>query len=135
MYAAAALSLALVAASGAGVDVPEPAWSRARSAHFEVLTDAGEPLARHAALRLETLRGVLLQLFPPRIDHERRLVAIVLASGSSFEQLVPRRHQQPQPGRGLLPGVRRMGTRSWLDSPPSDGGRSPRSTTNTPTSS
>ena len=103
MHAAAVLSLGLAAASGAGAPA-EPGWSRARSAHFEVLTDAGEPLARHAALRLEKLRGALLQLFPPRIDHERRLVAIVIASGESFEQLVPRRHQEPQRVAGFYQG-------------------------------
>ena len=104
MYAAALPSaLALVAASGAGAPAA-PGWSRARSAHFEVLTDAGEPLARHAALRLETLRGVLLQLFPPRTSGERRLVAILLASGSAFEQLVPRRHQQPHQVAGFYQG-------------------------------
>jgi Tfp pilus assembly protein PilF len=93
------LAAASVAASPAGWGL-----ARARSGHFEVLTDAGEPLARHAALRLERLRAVLLQLFPPRLDDERRIVAIVLASGARFEALVPRRHQKPDRVEGFFQG-------------------------------
>ena len=48
--------------------------------------------------------GVLLQLFPPRTSGERRLVAILLASGSAFEELVPRRHRQPQQVAGFYQG-------------------------------
>jgi len=101
--APAALVLALVAASGA--DTPlTTGWTRARSDHFEVLTDAGEPLARHAAERLEQLRVVLLSLFPPRTTGERRIVAIVLANGSTFAELVPRRHRKAQQVAGFYQG-------------------------------
>jgi len=98
-----ALALVLVSAAGAGAP-SEPGWSRARTAHFEVLTDAGEPLARSTADRLERLRGVLLVLFPPRSSAERRIVALLLASSSTFEELVPRRHRRPHDVAGFFQG-------------------------------
>jgi len=98
-------ALALVLASAAGAEAPSASgWSRARTAHFEVLTDAGEPLARRAAQRLERLRGVLLALFPPRSSGERRIVSFLLSNGSTFEELVPRRHRLPHEVAGFFQG-------------------------------
>jgi hypothetical protein len=99
----AALVLALAASSSAATD-SGPGWTRARSAHFEVLTDAGEPVAVHAAERLETLRAALAGLFPARAVDERPLVAIVLANGSRFEELVPRKHRRPREVAGFFQG-------------------------------
>jgi len=99
----AAFVLAL-AASSQPAAAASPGWSRARSTHFEVLTDAGEPVALHAAARLETLRTALAALFPPRPSDERPLVAILLASGSSFEELVPRKHRKPREVAGFFQG-------------------------------
>lgn len=99
-----ALVLVLAAAASDPGTASDPGWSRARSAHFEVLTDAGAPVALHAAERLERLRAALALLFPPRQNDERPLVAIVLASGSSFEELVPRRHRKPSAVAGFFQG-------------------------------
>jgi Tfp pilus assembly protein PilF len=107
MHAVAGLALALspLVADGAGnPGDPEAGWSRVRSPHFEVLTDAGAPLAHRAADRLEALRGTLLALLPPRSTGERRIVAIVLASRSRFEQLVPGRHRQARAVSGFYQG-------------------------------
>jgi tetratricopeptide (TPR) repeat protein len=61
-------------------------------------------VALHAAARLEALRTALAALFPPRPSDERPLVAIVLASGSSFEELVPRKHRKPREVAGFFQG-------------------------------
>jgi Tfp pilus assembly protein PilF len=84
--------------------VADAAWSRARSSHFEVLTDAGEPVARRAAERLEALRLALQSLFPPRTVDERPIVALVLAKTSRFDPLVPRRHTRPAGVAGFFQG-------------------------------
>lgn len=65
-------------------------WVRVRSPRFEVLSDAGEAPAREAARRLERLRGVLLQLFPPREGVERPITLLVLGSRTRFSDLAPR---------------------------------------------
>lgn len=96
-----ALALALVLQPGAVADTP---WSRARSPHFEVLTDAGEPVARHAVERLEVLRLALRSLFPPRTTDERPIVALLLAKTDRFEPLVPRRHGEPRKVAGFFQG-------------------------------
>jgi tetratricopeptide (TPR) repeat protein len=105
MPASAALALvaALAAApsdesrGGASAD-----YTRARSPHFEVLTDAGAPLARHAAEHLEALRAAFADLLPPRLTGERRIVAILLANRSRFERLAPRRYAQPRSLAGFF---------------------------------
>jgi Flp pilus assembly protein TadD len=93
-----------LAASSAPATAASSGWTRARSAHFEVLTDAGAPVALHAAERLEALRAAFAALLPPRPGDERPLVAIVLASGSSFEELVPRKHRRPREVAGFFQG-------------------------------
>jgi tetratricopeptide (TPR) repeat protein len=69
-----------------------------------VLTDAGAPLAGNVARRLETLRQVLLELFPPRSAGERHVVVIALASRATFEHLVPSRHAQARRLGGFFQG-------------------------------
>jgi hypothetical protein len=107
MRAFAGLVLAAAVSAGGAVSAAagEPSgWSRARSAHFEVLTDAGAPLAGHLAERLETLRQVLLSLFPPRSEGERHVVVIALARRDTFEHLVPSRHGQARRLGGFFQG-------------------------------
>jgi tetratricopeptide (TPR) repeat protein len=99
MPASAALALAAALAAGPPDDSRGGAsddYTRVRSPHFEVLTDAGAPLARHAAERLEALRAAFAELLPPRTTGERRIVAILLANRSRFERLAPRRYAQPR---------------------------------------
>lgn len=103
MQALAGSILAVALASGGAAD-EYPEWSRARTPHFEVLTDAGQPMARHAAERLERLRVALQALFPPRATGERRIVAMLLARRATFEPLVPRRHAQARKVAGFFQG-------------------------------
>jgi tetratricopeptide (TPR) repeat protein len=107
MHAFAGLVLA-AAVSGGGADAAASGaasgWSRVRTAHFEVLTDAGAPLAGNVAQRLETLRSVLLDVFPPRAAGERLVVVIALASRDTFEHLVPSRHAQARRLGGFFQG-------------------------------
>lgn len=77
---------ALIAASSA----PDAPWTRARSAHFEVLSDAGAAPAREAARRLERLRTVLLELFPNPDDTRRDITVLVVEDTHRFRELVPR---------------------------------------------
>src|SRR5262245_22849542 len=104
-------ALALVAVVAAGTArAPDDAggaaavYTRVRTPHVEVLTDAGAPLARHAAERLETLRAALAELFPPRLAGDRRIVVIVLASRSRFERLTPRLHARRRSLSGFFQG-------------------------------
>ena len=106
MHTFAGLVLA-AAVSGGEVDsaVGGPSgWSRVRTAHFEVLTDAGAPLARNVAQRLETLRQVLRDVFPPRSAGERHVVVIALASRDAFEHLVPSIHARARRLGGFFQG-------------------------------
>lgn len=56
------LSVLLVGLSCVRVDAAEPQWIRVSSAHFAVLTDAGERKGQLVAYRLEQMRSVFGQL-------------------------------------------------------------------------
>jgi tetratricopeptide (TPR) repeat protein len=65
-------------------------WSRAGSAHFEVLVERGEGDASALAARLEELRGILIATFPaPRPEPEPPTTVVAFASGQSFGAVVP----------------------------------------------
>jgi hypothetical protein len=64
-------------------------WVRVRSPHFEVLSDAGEPLARGAAARLELLRSALPQLLPAAVDDEPSVRVLLFRLRADVERLVP----------------------------------------------
>jgi tetratricopeptide (TPR) repeat protein len=78
---------ALLSAPTGGDDT----WVRVRSAHFEVLSDAGDAPApaREAARRLEGLRVVLQRLFPSAIEVQRPITLLVLESQARFASLAP----------------------------------------------
>ncbi len=79
-------------------------WVRARSAHFEVLSDAGEVPAREAAERLERLRRALVELLPPRLDTERPITLLLLADEGRFAALVPAGQRPHQDVAGFFRG-------------------------------
>lgn len=83
-----AVAVALVAGPAASDGV----WVRVRSPHFEVLSDAGKAPAREAALRLERLRDVLLELFPGGENVARPITVLLLQSRARFVRLIPREH-------------------------------------------
>lgn len=65
-------------------------WTRVRSPHLELLSDAGEETARAAARRLERLDRVLRRLLPPPLEGRSQPVcALVLHDRASFGALVP----------------------------------------------
>lgn len=83
-------------------------WARARSPHFEVLSDAGAAPAGAAARRLEALRDVLLQLFPPREELQRPITLLVIESPARFSTLLPRsRSGGTEPGGFFQSGTER----------------------------
>jgi tetratricopeptide (TPR) repeat protein len=97
LLAGLVLSLAGLAPAAAACEADgggATGWSRVRTAHFEVLTDAGPSLAGNVARRLEALRLALRELFPPREPRERLVVVMALASRKRFEELAPARHAQ-----------------------------------------
>jgi tetratricopeptide (TPR) repeat protein len=79
-------------------------WVRARSAHFEVLSDAGEAPARQTAERLERLRQALVELLPPRLDAERPITLLLLADEGLFARLVSAEHRQHERVAGFFRG-------------------------------
>jgi tetratricopeptide (TPR) repeat protein len=86
---ALALAAMAVGAPLAASPAGDLAWVRVRSPHFEVLSDAGPAPAREAALRLERLRVVLLQLFPASEGVRRPITLLVLESRARFTSLAP----------------------------------------------
>ena len=58
-FPATVLLLAIAASSNGLARDSEPKWIRVSSAHFSVLTDAGEKKGRETSLRLEQMRDSL----------------------------------------------------------------------------
>jgi tetratricopeptide (TPR) repeat protein len=82
-FAAALLALAPASASADG-------WSRARTAHFEVISEQAADDASALARRLEELRSVLVQVFPARLPEPEPLSTVVaFANQRSFGAVVP----------------------------------------------
>ena len=84
----------------------EPKWIRVSSAHFAVLTDAGEKKGREASLRLEQMREVFGQLFlKTKVQMPEPLDVIALQSDEEYIRVAPLRKGQPISAPGFfLPG-------------------------------
>ena len=68
----------------------EPSWIRVSSAHFSVLTNAGEKKGREVALRFEQMRIVFAQLFmKTRVNLPQPLDIIAVKSEGDFLRLTP----------------------------------------------
>jgi len=68
----------------------EPSWIRVSSAHFSVLTNAGEKRGREAALRFEQMRTVFALLFmKTRVNLPQPLDIIAVKSESDYLRLSP----------------------------------------------
>ncbi len=73
-----------------------PPWLQINSAHFTVITDAGEKKGREVALRFEQMRAVFANLLSK--DHLNQpvpLTILALKSDKSYYQLAPLRQGQP----------------------------------------
>jgi len=96
-----ALLLALFAFP-TSVGSAEPPWLELHSAHFTVITDAGEKKGREVALRFEQMRAVFgLLLGKDRLQQSIPLTILAFKNDKLYYQLAPLRHipdnPQPQP--------------------------------------
>ncbi len=84
----------------------EPKWIRVNSAHFSVLTDAGEKKGREASLRLEQMRDLFARLFlKTKLQLSEPLDVIALQSDDEYIRVAPILKGQPTSAPGFfLPG-------------------------------
>jgi len=85
----------------------EPPWLEVHSAHFTVITDAGEKKGREVALRFEQMRAVFgLLLGKDRLQQSIPLTILAFKNDRSYYQLAPLRHVEdnPQPQPIGVPG-------------------------------
>ena len=84
----------------------EPKWIRVSSAHFSVVTDAGEKKGREVTLRLEQMRDIFAQLFvKTKLRLPEPLDVIALASDEEYIRVAPVRQGRPISAPGFfLPG-------------------------------
>lgn len=85
-----AIGIAIASLGGASPSSSEPEWTAVRSAHFEVLSNAGLERARAVAVRLEQFRGVLQEVVG-RADGEADPITVVIAfrDQGSFAPFLP----------------------------------------------
>jgi tetratricopeptide (TPR) repeat protein len=84
----------------------EPAWLEIHSAHYTVITDAGDKKGREVALRLEQMRAVFATLLSrDRVHESRPLTVLALKSDKAYYQAAPLRQGHPIDVPGFfLPG-------------------------------
>jgi tetratricopeptide (TPR) repeat protein len=84
----------------------EPQWIEIRSAHFDVVTDAGEKKGREVALRFEQMRAVFGQLLVRQKLHMPvPLTIYALKDDKRFYQMAPLHDGQPIGAPGFfIPG-------------------------------
>jgi tetratricopeptide (TPR) repeat protein len=84
----------------------EPQWQEIRSAHFDVVTDAGEKKGREVAMRFEQMRAVFGQLLVRQKLHMPvPLTIFALKDDKRFYQMAPLHDGQPISAPGFfVPG-------------------------------
>jgi hypothetical protein len=81
----------------------EPKWLRISSAHFSVLTDAGEKKGREISLRLEQMRDIFAQVFlKTKVQMPEPLDVIALQSDEEYLRVAPIRKGQPISAPGFF---------------------------------
>ncbi len=109
LFSLALFSLAIFAillrSSCALAAEPSP-WLEVHSAHFTVITDAGEKRGREVALRFEQMRAVFASLLEKdRLNQPIPLTILALKNDKTFYQAAPLRQGQPIDVPGFfLPG-------------------------------
>src|SRR5215472_13220141 len=74
----------------------EPPWLEIHSAHFTVITDAGEKKGREVALRFEQMRAVFANLLSKdRLNQSIPLTILALGNDKSYYQVAPLDQGQP----------------------------------------
>ncbi|MGA9813700.1 MAG: hypothetical protein WBQ64_13020 [Terriglobales bacterium] len=103
---AAVLLFAVINSTATFARDSEPKWIRVSSAHFAVLTDAGEKKGREVSLRLEQMREVFGQLFlKTKMQMPEPLDVIALQSDEEYIRVAPLRQGRPISAPGFfLPG-------------------------------
>ncbi|MGH9553449.1 MAG: tetratricopeptide repeat protein, partial [Terriglobales bacterium] len=103
---AAVLLFAAITSTATFARDSEPKWIRVSSAHFAVLTDAGEKKGREVSLRLEQMREVFSQLFmKTKMQMPEPLDVIALQSDEEYIRVAPLRQDRPISAPGFfLPG-------------------------------
>ena len=103
---AVVLLFALLTSTATFARDSEPKWIRVSSAHFAVLTDAGEKKGREVSLRLEQMREVFGQLFlKTKMQMPEPLDVIALQSDEEYIRVAPLRQGRPISAPGFfLPG-------------------------------
>jgi hypothetical protein len=84
----------------------EPPWLEIHSAHFTIITDAGDKKGREVAFRFEQMRAVFATLLgKDRLNQSIPLTIFALRSDKSYFQAAPLRDGQPIESPGFfLPG-------------------------------
>src|SRR6266849_3004395 len=81
----------------------EPKWLRINSAHFSVLTDAGDRKGREVVSRLEQMRDIFTQLFrKTKLRLPEPLDVIALRSDEEYIRLAPLRQGRPISAPGFF---------------------------------
>jgi Flp pilus assembly protein TadD len=92
------ISFGLVLLTWACCSIPasaatEPPWLEIHSAHFTVITDAGDKKGREVALRLEQMRAVFVTLLTKdRLNQPVPLTILAFKDDKSYYQAAPLRH-------------------------------------------
>jgi tetratricopeptide (TPR) repeat protein len=81
----------------------EPKWLRINSAHFSVLTDAGDDKGRETVTRIEQMRDVFAQLFrKTKLRLPEPLDVIALRSDEEYIRVAPLRQGRPISAPGFF---------------------------------
>jgi hypothetical protein len=81
----------------------EPPWLEIHSAHFTVITDAGEKKGREVALRFEQMRAVFAGLLSKdHLNQPMPLTILAFKNDKSYYQLAPLRQGQPISAPGFF---------------------------------
>jgi tetratricopeptide (TPR) repeat protein len=82
-----------------------PPWLELHSAHFTVITDAGEKKGREVAFRFEQMRAVFANLLgKDRLNQSIPLTILALRNDSSYFQVAPLHDGQPTDAPGFFLG-------------------------------
>ena len=97
--------LAVVTAASSAATPSERGWTRARTEHFDLLSDGGGSAARPAAAALARFHRVLETLLPaPRTAADGPLVILAFTSEDEFRACVPRHAGEPRAVDGFFQG-------------------------------
>jgi len=102
---AAAIAVSLAVGDGPAAHADGRTWARARTDHFELLSDGGPAAARPAAAALARFQRVLEELVPaPRTGGEGPLVILAFTREDAFRSCVPRHGGEPRAVDGFFQG-------------------------------